>query len=123
MLDQRDQYLPLLEGHVLERPFLLAPEEGQGVADEGGVEVREAFEVELEAGSRSTGGAIEGGFGLLFEEFVGLVGGLGEAEEGFADAGVVVTLELRQEFEAETVASAVGGLVRLVVAEFLAESR
>ena len=32
--------------------MLFAPEEGEGVADEGGVEVGEAFEVEFEAVGR-----------------------------------------------------------------------
>jgi hypothetical protein len=58
------------------------------------MKVGEAFEIELDAAGDKANSDAEDGLGLLIEEIVGLGGGLGEAEEGVADAGVVVALEL-----------------------------
>lgn len=92
ILTNGDQPFPFLERHVLQGPALILPDEQEGLADEGGVKVGEAFEVELDAAGDEADGAAEDGLGLLVEEIVGLGGGLGEAEERVADAGVVITL-------------------------------
>jgi hypothetical protein len=54
------------------------------------------------------GGDAENAFGLLSKKIVGLGGGLGEAEEGVADAGVVTAFEFRQKVVADAVAGEVG---------------
>src|SRR5262245_18846082 len=115
------QPLPFLKRHILQRPALLLPGEQEHVPGEGRMMVPHALEVELDTAGNQPSGNAQHGFSLLIEKIVGLCGDLGDAQERFADMGVVILVQLRQKLQADAVAGVIYEAIAGIVSIFLSD--